>query len=502
MRRLLLCAAVSAVLASCTTVGPNYHRPADAVIGRTDANGAFLGSKNAALAQSAPPSEWWKLYKDPTLTALIEQTIKTNTDLRVAAANLARAQTNLEYADSSRHPEVSMSAGAEYARFSAEEKLVPTEGKALPNSYVYSSGISVAYQLDLFGQISRTIESAKADLGTAVAAQDATKITVIAETARAYMDACSTGHEIEVANKVLGIQASSTKLTQRLFNAGRGTSLDTTRSSGQEDQIRANMPLLYAQKRLALYRLAVLTGHVPADFSQTVAMCKTEPKLSVLLPVGDGMTLLKRRPDVRKAEYELHSATAKIGILTADLYPKVTFGASLGSVGLASHFLHDDTVSFGIGPLISWQFPERDRLGARIRGAEAEQQAVYAKFDGVVLNALRETESALETYARDLDRQAYLKTALDKARKSAKDSETLFKLGRQSYLPVLDADRTLATAEQSLASVEGKILLDQVAVFLALGGGWEPDTPAPKAIIVQDPLSKSIKSESSDITKK
>jgi multidrug efflux system outer membrane protein len=482
MRRLSLVYAISVqttitlfsfILISCTTVGPNYHRSPQAVINQPMANGAFLSGKVSAFVNDPVPNEWWKLYQDPVLNNLIQQTLSANTDLRVATARLAKAQASLDYADSARRPTTKLEASPQWARYSAEELLIPTGGKALPNDYVYGIGAGISYQVDLFGQVSRSIESATADLGAARAAKDAVRITVVAETTRAYLEVCSSGHEIEVAKKSLALQAKSTALTQRLVQVGRGISLDTTRSSGQEDQIHAGLPLLVAAQRLALYRLAVLVGKPPAEFPIAIARCTHEPKLKAPIPIGDGMALLKRRPDIRRAEFELHTATANIGVVTADLYPKVTLGASLGSIGLDSHFLHDDTIKFSFGPLISWQFPDRTRTKVRIQSAKADQQIAFAQFDGVVLNALRETESALEVYARDLDRLALLEQANIKAKQAVKDSMILFKVGRQNYLPVLDAHRILLSTEQAIAVINGKIASDQVAVFLALGGGWE-----------------------------
>jgi len=182
---------------------------------------------------------------------------------------------------------------------------------------------------------------------------------------------------------------------------------------------------------------------------------------------------MRRRPDIRRAEFELQSATARIGVATSDLYPKVVLGASIGSVGLDKNFLAADTFKFSLGPLVSWQFPDRTRTQARISAANAEQQAAFARFDGSVLNALKETESALEVYARDLERRALLESARQKASLAARDTEQLFASGRQSYLPVLDATRTLIAAEQAVAAVESKLASDQVNVFLALGGGWD-----------------------------
>jgi outer membrane protein TolC len=237
--------------------------------------------------------------------------------------------------------------------------------------------------------------------------------------------------------------------------------------------VRAILPVLNAQKRVALYRLAVLTGHAPEDFPRAVQSCEQEPLLAHPIPVGDGTGLLRRRPDIRRSEFELHSATARIGVATAELYPKIILGASIGSVGLNKNFLDADTLKFSLGPLISWQFPDRSRIQARIRAADADQQIAFARFDGAVLNALKEVESALETYARDLERRALLEAARQKASRAAEETQQLFVLGRQGYLPVLDATRTLTVVEQSVAAADSKLATDQVNVFLALGGGWE-----------------------------
>jgi outer membrane protein TolC len=298
-------------------------------------------------------------------------------------------------------------------------------------------------------------------------------VTVVAETTRAYLEVCSVGREINVANRSVKIQARSTELTQTLLRGGRGSSLDVTRSTAQEDQVRASLPALQASKRVALYRLAVLTGRAPEDFPRNVESCEHEPVLTRPIPIGDGLDLMRRRPDIRRAEFDLQSATARIGVATSDLYPKIVIGASIGSAGLDKNFLSSDTFKFSLGPLLTWQFPDRSRIQARISAAGADQQAAFARFDGTVLNALKETESALEVYARDLERRALLESARQKAGRAAGDTEQLFVLGRQGYLPVLDATRTYIAAEQAVAALESKLASDQVNVFLALGGGWD-----------------------------
>lgn len=468
MKRLLPLSAL-ALLAACTT-GTDYRRPEHAAINRPSTQGAFVSGNSAAFRPEPLPDRWWQLYKDPVLDRLVEEALASNTDLRVAAANIHRAGAALEAVRDGRKPQFGIEAGPALAQRSGEEWLQPN---AQDPFFVYSGGLSVSYQLDLAGQIRRAVEAAEADEAAVAAAYDTVRVTVVAQTTSAYIDACAAGRELEVARRAVALQARSTELTHRMVAGGRGISSDVSRSSAQEATVRASVPALLAAKQVALYRLAVLTGKPPAEFDRTVAQCTAEPTLDRPIPIGDGAALLKRRPDIRSAEFQLRAANARIGVATADLYPRISFGASAGSVGLIDRFFSGDTFKFSLGPLLSWEFPNRGRARANIAAAEATSEAAYARFDGVVLSALRETESALTVYARELDRHVELSRARADAARAATDMETLYRVGRQGYLPVLDAQRTLIQADQALAASQTRLADNQVKLFLALGGGWE-----------------------------
>jgi outer membrane protein TolC len=236
--------------------------------------------------------------------------------------------------------------------------------------------------------------------------------------------------------------------------------------------VRANIPALDAQRMNALYRLAALTGKPPAEYPRSVASCATAPHLRQPLPIGDATALLRRRPDVREAERELASATARIGVATADLYPRVTLGASAGSTGVTEDFLTTPTNRFGIGLAIHWR-ANQSLTRARIAQASAAEKLALARFDGVVLAALRDTESALTSYSRDLQRDSDLTTAQARAREAEQQARRLYVGGKMDFLALLDAQRTLASADDAVASSHARLATDQVAIFLALGGGWE-----------------------------
>ncbi|MET0937082.1 MAG: efflux transporter outer membrane subunit, partial [Luteibacter sp.] len=385
-------------MAACTVLTPDYTRPEGSVMQRPDVQGRFAAADGAPVTSAPAIDQWWRLYQSPQLDGLVDQALTANTDIRIAIANLARAQAGLDVSRDARLPQLSLEAAPAYARDSAEEQLVPGP---LPNERIYALGASVSYQVDLFGQVRRSIESVAADVDATRAASAATRMTVAAQTVQAFIGACAAGRELEEAKRAIDIQVQGTRLARRQFDDGRTTSLDVTRSSTQEAQLRATLPLYESRRKESLYRLAVLTGVPPEQFPGNLAGCHQEPTLADPIPTGNGEALLARRPDVARAEAELRQATANLGVATAELYPQVSLGVSGASVGLMENFFADDTYKFSIGPLVTWQFPNRRRARATIAGAQARIDAAYARFDGTVLNALREVETTLTTYGHD-----------------------------------------------------------------------------------------------------
>jgi NodT family efflux transporter outer membrane factor (OMF) lipoprotein len=414
------------------------------------------------FTQNQPPGRWWSLFGDPILDRLVEEALVANTDLRVAAANLARSRAVLREARAGRLPSTELSASAAYG-----------QQPGLPSDTAYDTGLDASYQVDLFGGISRAIEAGRADVGAIQGAFDNTRISVAAETTRAYADACSAGQQLAVARESLRLQEETFDLTRRRFEGGRGTALETGQAGAQLEQVRATVPTLEALRQAALFRLAALTGRPPAEFPAEVARCSRPPSLSGPVPVGDGASLLARRPDIRQAERELAAATARVGVATADLYPKVTLGGSIGTTstslgGIAS----SDGFRFSVGPLINWSFPNLVVARARVAQAQASAAGALANFDGTWLRALQETETALTRYARELDRRQSLLRARDQAAEAARIARLRYQAGRESFQVVLDNERSLWVIEAELARSQAQLSDHLISVFLALGGGW------------------------------
>jgi len=462
--------AAAAALAACSAVGPDYHQPPEALASQAAAGKPFA----EAPANAAPlPAHWWRLYHDPLLDKLVEQALAHNTDLRQAVANLERERAIEDETSGAKYPTIGVNGGPSFGHVSGLSLL--QKGYEPPSTFNYSAGASLSYQVDLFGQIRRGIEASQANTQAAEAALDLVRVNVAAGTARAYAEACATGLRLQIAQKSVALQEDAVNVTDRLQRAGRAGAIDAGRARAQLQQLNAALPPLKAERQGALYRLATLTGAVPQDFPRQVADCTMPPRVAGTLPVGDGAALLRRRPDIRQAERSLAASTARIGVATADLYPKITLGLSGSSVGHADGFGRKDTFAWSLGPLISWTVPNTGVVQSHIAQAEAGTRAALARFDGTVLTALRETETALATYARELDRRAALQASRDESAKVAAQARQLYQNGRTAYLDALDAERSLAASEAALAASEAQLADDQVVLFMALGGGWEPD---------------------------
>ncbi|WP_245158296.1 MULTISPECIES: efflux transporter outer membrane subunit [unclassified Brevundimonas] len=464
-RSLFLTAAASSLLVAGCAVGPKAPDPTLPPSG----SGAFIGSQNAAVTPDAPRDDWWRLYQDATLDGLVAQALAENNELEAAEANLRAVRASLSEARAGRLPTTGLSVSAQRARTpgSTSPTGQPVEGEA------YSAGLDVSYEIDLFGRVGSAIRAARADADAAAAARDVVRVAVAAETARAYADACAFNAQIAVAERTLELQRDTADLTQRLLDAGAGTGLDVSRARSAAASTLATVPPLRAQREAALFRLATLTGVTPAEASEAARACAAIPRLAQPIPVGDGAAMLARRPDVRRAERNLAGAAARVNVATAALYPSITLGGSLGSTALEAGDLGDDaSFRWSFGPLISWSFPNMAVARARIAAAGATTEAALATFDQTVLTALQEIETALAAYAAELDRRAALAEARDQAANAARLSRLRFDAGADSFLGVLDAERTLAAAEAALAASDGQVATLQITVFKALAGGW------------------------------
>jgi NodT family efflux transporter outer membrane factor (OMF) lipoprotein len=460
----------AALLAGCA-VGPDYRAP-------DQPPQAALKLREAQVANVTPsplPPRWWRLFDDPELDRLVEKALVHNTELRQAAANLQFARAALSEARAGLLPTSNLSLEYSRERSAALGLGASGAGGARPvTTDFYSAGFDASYQVDLFGGVARSIQAARANYRQAQAQVDAARVSVAAETASAYASACAFAAQAETARQTAELQASTLDLTTRSFQGGRSTERDVQQARELLEQANAQVPTFEAERRAALYALAVLTGDPPAMIDAAAARCTTPPSTTRPIPVGDGQALLARRPDVHAAEQQLAGDVARIGVAVAELYPSITLA---GVVNLGAPRIGDlgrsQSFTYSVGPLISWNFPFNGAARARVRENQALAQGSLAAFDGTVLQALQETEQALARLTGAIERERALRRAAAASNRAAVLSEARFRAGADNFLQLLVAEQDRAATRAALAQAQADRAQAQVTLFKALGGGWE-----------------------------
>ncbi len=470
LRRLCCLLLVPVVLNGCR-VGPNYH-PAAWPHG---ADAPLVSRDTTAESDQALPNAWWHLYNDARLDALVQEALQANESLVAADANLKAARAVVSAARASQYPSTSEGLAAVYGRDAATDEILEIGGHRPETIWLFEDLFESAYEVDLFGRVRRSIESARANAESVAAARDGVRVEIVAETTRAYASICALGAQIDVAHHSLDIVTHEAGITASRRDAGADSEFDVQRAQSLVAQVRATIPLLEGARQVALFDLTALLGRTPADAPRELTSCVVIPHLSALLPVGDGAALLRRRPDVRQAERRLAAATAQIGVATADLYPTIRLvGLYGGAATEVPDLARNVGLTWGLGSTVSWNFPNQAGPRARIRQARATQAAALASFDNVVLTALKETEQTLSTYSAALNNRAALGEASDRIDSAFNIAHEQFQAGSLSNLDLLTTEQTMVGVDAAVAASNAALVRDQIAVFKALGGGWQP----------------------------
>jgi len=465
--------AIILFLASCH-VGPNYRPPALP----EGAAAPLVGVNTALETPTLPPDAWWQLYSDPRLDDLVQEALRANRDLAAADANLAAARAAVAEVHAHRYPSTDVSAGAVRGRDPATDEILELTGRPPQTIWLYEDVFQVAYEVDLFGRIHRAIEAANASAESVAAARDSVRVVVAASTARSYAAVCALGEELDVARHSFDVVSRQAAITKERYEAGGGSQFDVTRAQSLASQVRSSIPQLAGDRKAALFELTAVLGRTPANAPRELEECVTPPRVASLIPVGDGRALLSRRPDVRQAERRLAAATAQIGVATADLFPTIHLTGFYGGAATEPSQLTTGLgLVWGVGPSISWTFPNQAGPRARVRQAKASQAAALAAFDSVVLTALKETEQALAEYSAALDRRQALADAQGEIHRAFDIAHDEYAAGSVSNLDLLTTEQSLVALDAAVASSDASLIQLQIDVFKALGGGWHDEGP-------------------------
>ncbi|HEV7733675.1 MAG TPA: efflux transporter outer membrane subunit [Candidatus Binatia bacterium] len=474
---------VGVVLAGCA-VGPDYRTPEMAVPDR-------WGEPTAAAPEHATDlATWWRAFGDPMLDELVDAALAQNLTLAESIARIREARARRVIATSGLFPHLGTSAEYQYTRPFSENSQFGTflgasgdaaAAASLFTTDLYQASFDASWELDVFGGIRRGIEAADADVAAAEDAARATQVTLLAEVARTYVAVRSLQRRLAITAENLESQRTSVELTQSRFDSGLASELDVRQARSLLATTEAEVPDLERQREQAVHALSVLLAREPNALRDRLAPNEPIPgaagpdALAVRIPMGLPSDLLRRRPDVRRAERQVAAATARIGVATAELFPKISLTGFAGLQSIsASDFFTSGSRYFGAGPTISWRVFEGGRLHAAVEAQEAATQQMLYRYEQTVLTSLRDVEDALVAYAKERRRRDALADAVGQNQRSVVLSRDLYVHGLGTYLAVLDAQRAEYATEDSLVQSDQAVVEALISTYKALGGGWEP----------------------------
>jgi len=447
-------------------VGPDYTLP------ETGVSSSFSAEDEGMFSTAATEVEWWRNLQDETLNELIRRSIDNNHDLRIAQANVNAARAFLREVEYEQYPIVTSGAGITREEAS-EARSQGAPGFDRTNTF-YDAGLDAVWELDFFGRVKRSVEALSADYEAAAANQRNVYVTVTAEVARTYLELRGAQYRLRVAEENAENQRGTYDMTRSITEGGMGTNLDVVRAQAQLESTLASIPVLETEIMRTIHRLGVLVGEEPHALRARLTGPKQLPVFPELVNIGQPVELLRRRPDIQNAERNLAATTARIGVATADLFPRVSLSGSVGY--LATSFTDLGTSNFrttSFGPFLTWPAFDLGRVRARIRAADASAEGLLAAYEQTVLIALEETENALVRFARTRQRQGHLQIAAQATAEAVELARLRYSNGVDSFLNVLDAERQLLELQDQLAQSETDTGLALIALYKALGGGWE-----------------------------
>lgn len=472
--------AISLLLAGCKA-GPDYKK-ADPPVP------VQFGSLEPGIATSEPldaehMKTWWKILRDPVLDSVIERAVEGNLDVRIAESRVRQARAQRGVASSKYYPEGEVDGS--YQRFKTTENGsttgAGTAGTRDRRFGLYLLGFDASWEIDVFGGVRREVEAADADLAASREALRDTLVTLQGEVARNYVEVRALQLRLDIAREDVKARRETVELNEAKFRGGLIPELDLARARGALANAESTIPLLENALLAAMHRLAVLLGQEPMSLVKELSVKTDLPQVPENLPAGLPSNLLRRRPDIRRAERELAAATARIGVSTADLFPRFSLTGAFGYQSLHVDDLFDQGSNFWqIGPTIQWNILNLKRILSNIEASKAVRDGSLAQYEKSVLTALEEVENALVSLVQEKRRVEVLTDAVRANGLAADLALARFQAGLESYLAVIDAQSALRVSQDQLAQSKQNTALGFIALYKALGGGWQQEGAEPQ----------------------
>jgi multidrug efflux system outer membrane protein len=466
--------AVRSVLFLCGLIlvfGPNVRAQTEEST-KTWAATLFRG----VSTKQPPNADWWNSFHDEELTRLIRRVVANNLDLRLAAARVDEARAARGVAKSAFYPSVGVTASADRQRdrFPAFNPGASTPVFRPIELNNFQVGFDSAWEIDIFGRIRNEVKAASANVHSAEEDRRDVLVVLLGEVARSYADLRGFQLELEIAEKNIRTQEDTVHLTKTRAAAGLATQLDVSRAVAELETTKAALPSLRSGVTVSIHRLSVLLGREPGALQSELEASAPVPVVPPEVPVGLQSDLLKRRPDVRRAEDEIAAAAANVNAAKADYFPRFIL---LGSAGRQATQLHDLSLSLGnffaVGPAITLPIFTGGRIRSNVAVQNARWKQAQILYQSTVLKSLEETEDALVSYSQEQERRDRLQAAVSESQTALDLSRELYKSGLGDFLAVLDAQRQLYRNENLLAQSQTAVTTNLIALYKALGGGWE-----------------------------
>lgn len=476
--RLLALTAACLIFSGCM-VGPNFKKPKEEM----PANWVEV-PKGVSTESAGDLTHWWSIFNDPMLNSLIESAATSNKDLKVAYARIREARAQRAVAVSGQYPTLDSNASYRHSRGSqnASTTTLPPEvvPPTPPNNDVFSggqdlflAGFDANFEIDIFGGVRRSVEAATADLAATEEDYQDILITLLSEVAVNYLNVRGSQHRLDIAVKNIEAQRQTLELTEERFKAGLSSELDVSQARAQMSLTESQIPVLDAAARRSMHQLATLLGTTPASLVEQLSRVEPIPGVPPEVPVGLPSEILRRRPDVRRAEKQLAAATARIGVATADLFPRFSLTGNLAQSSISfSDMALGSSTAWSLGPTIRWNIFNAGRTRANIEVQNARTEQALGIYEKAVLTALEEVETALVSYSREQDRRAALASAVQSNQRAHEISSELYARGLVDFLRVLESQRSLYLSQDQLAASDQLVSANLVALYKALGGGW------------------------------
>jgi NodT family efflux transporter outer membrane factor (OMF) lipoprotein len=430
-------------------------------------------------AQQSPVQEWWASFNDAELANLVQRAAANNLDLKLAGARIEEARAARGIEKSALYP--SIGAGVSVTR---QRQRVPTvTGSGTPGFRAlelndFRVGFDSAWELDVFGRIRNEVKAATSDLHAAEEDRRDVLVTLLGDLATTYADLRGFQLRLQIAERNVQSQRDTVSLTQARAKAGLATDLDVERAIAQEETTNAVVPSLQAAIASSIHRLSVLLGEEPGALQKELEVSAPVPPVPPEVPVGLPSDLLKRRADVRRAEVEITAAAARVKGAKAEYFPRFTL---LGSAGRQATQLHDLSLSLGnffsIGPAVTLPIFTGGRIRSNVELQRSRLTQAQLAYRSAVLTALEETENALSRYSFEQERRNRLQEAVTRSQTAVQLSRERYRSGLADFLTVLDAERQLYSSEDLLAQSQISVTTNLIALYKALGGGWEVELP-------------------------